>query len=320
MKSLSRKDLVLLVALTLAWGLTWPVMKMGVRQLPPLFFRAISAAGGLALLVVYARATGVPLRLARADRVDIVRLAIPNVVIWQVAVILAMTLLPAGRGAILGYTMPLWAALIGALFYGEHPAPRQWVGIGAAMVAAALLLSSELQGLAGHPAGTALMLAAAASWGYGMHEARRRATHMHALATIVWMFVVALVALVGASAAFEFDRWRMPRAGEWLTVGYSMAVSMAFCHVVWLRLARRLPAAASGLSMMMIPVVGVFSGQWLLGESPRWQDYAALALIVFSLATALLPSRRGPPDAEGAEAPLASRTYVRSESAPRCAK
>jgi drug/metabolite transporter (DMT)-like permease len=289
--TLSRRDLALLVALTLAWGLTWPVMKMGVRDLPPLMFRALGAAGGLAILVLYARLTGVPLRLARADRVDVVMLAIPNVVVWQIAVILAMTMLPAGRGAILGYTMPLWAALIGALFYGEHPAPRQWVGIGAAMCAAALLLSSELLGLAGHPAGTVLMLAAAASWGYGMHQARRRARHVNALATIVWMFAVALAALVAASAAFEFGRWRLPRGSEWFAVGYSMAISMAFCHVVWLRLARRLPAAASGLSMMMIPVVGVFSGQWLLGEAPRWQDYAALALIVFSLATALLPSR-----------------------------
>jgi drug/metabolite transporter (DMT)-like permease len=59
---------------------------------------------------------------------------------------------------------------------------------------------------------------------------------------------------------------------------------------VWLRLARRLPPAASGLSMMMIPALGVFSSLWLLGEQPRWQDDIALALIVFSLATVLLPS------------------------------
>jgi drug/metabolite transporter (DMT)-like permease len=71
-----------------------------------------------------------------------------------------------------------------------------------------------------------------------------------------------------------------------------MAISMAFCHVAWLHLARRLPPAASGLSMMMIPVLGVFSSMWLLGERPRWQDYIALALIVFSLATVLLPARR----------------------------
>jgi len=38
MNTLSRRDAVLLVLLTLAWGFTWPVMKYGVRELPPLFF------------------------------------------------------------------------------------------------------------------------------------------------------------------------------------------------------------------------------------------------------------------------------------------
>ena len=38
--------------------------------------------------------------------------------------------------------------------------------------------------------------------------------------------------------------------------------------------------AASGLSVMMIPVLGVFSGMVVLGEQPHWQDYAALVLIL----------------------------------------
>jgi threonine/homoserine efflux transporter RhtA len=56
-------------------------------------------------------------------------------------------------------------------------------------------------------------------------------------------------------------------------------------------LARKLPPAASGLSVMMIPVLGVFSGMWMLDEQPSWQDYAALALILVALSTVLLPSR-----------------------------
>ena len=56
-------------------------------------------------------------------------------------------------------------------------------------------------------------------------------------------------------------------------------------------LARKLPPAASGLSVMLIPVLGVFSGMWILGEQPYWQDYAALLLILLALSTVLLPTR-----------------------------
>ncbi len=293
MNRLTRTDTVLLVLMTLAWGLNWPVMKYGVHALPPLFFRMLCVGGALPILALVARLTAVPLTLPRADWSGIVRLAVPNVVVWHVAVIVALTLLPAGRSAILGYTMPLWAAVIGALGFGEHPPPRHWVGVAAALLATVLLLSSELTSLAGRPAGTLLMLFAAAAWGYGTHQARRHALHVPALTAIFWMLALALAVLAAASVAFERDSWRAPRPVEWAAIGFNMAISIAFCHVVWLRLARRLPPAASGLSMMMIPALGVFSSIWLLGERPRWQDYAALALIVFSLATVLLPGRAG---------------------------
>jgi drug/metabolite transporter (DMT)-like permease len=42
----------------------------------------------------------------------------------------------------------------------------------------------------------------------------------------------------------------------------------------------------------MIPVVGVFSGMWLLGEKPHWQEYAAMVLVIASLGTVLIPPRR----------------------------
>jgi len=291
MNSLTRRDALLLVLLTLSWGFTWPIMKLGVRELPPLFFRTLCIAGALVILALYARLSRVSLALERSDWFDVACLALPNVVVWHMAVILALTQLPAGRSAILGYTMPLWSALIGVLWYGERPPVRHWLGVAAALLATGLLLSSEFTQLAGRPTGTLLMLLAAASWGYGTHQARRRAIHMPALTVIFWMLALALAVMLAASLAFERDRWRMPLPVEWAAIGFNMAISMAFCHVAWLHLARRLPPAAGGLSMMMIPALGVFSSMWLLGERPRWQDYVALALIVLSLATVLLPAR-----------------------------
>ena len=41
---------MLLAALTLTWGLNWPVMKVGVTGFPPLTFRSISMWLGLPVL------------------------------------------------------------------------------------------------------------------------------------------------------------------------------------------------------------------------------------------------------------------------------
>jgi len=72
---------------------------------------------------------------------------------------------------------------------------------------------------------------------------------------------------------------------------YNLLVAFLFCYWAWTRIAIVAPVGVSSLSVMMIPVVGVFSGMLVLGETPRWQDYVALFLVVGALATVLLPSK-----------------------------
>lgn len=293
MAELSRRDLTLLVLLTLFWGVNWPVMKLGVAQLPPLFFRSLCIAGGLVVIWAWAVARGISLRVPQGAWPTIVKLALPNVIVWHLLVIIAVKMLPSGRAAILGFTMPVWAVVLGLLLFKERPLPRHWVGVLAAAIGIVLLLASELTSLAGAPLGTLLMLTAAACWGYGTHLMRRLLTGMPIIALTFWMLVLTLAVMTAAAALFELAHWRMPTTVEWASIVYNMVLAIAFCHVVWSMLARKLPPAASGLSVMMIPVLGVFSGMWILGERPSWQDYAALVLILVALSTVLLPSREG---------------------------
>lgn len=290
MVGLSRRDLVLLALLTLFWGVNWPVMKFGVAEMPPLYFRSLCIGGGLVFIWAWARMTNVPLTVPPGAWPSIVKLAVPNVMVWHLLAIYAVKLLASGRAAILGYTMPVWAVVFGLLLFKERPLPRHWFGVVAAFIATLLLLSSEFTKLAGSPLGTILMLTAAASWGYGTHLMRRHLTAMPTIALTFWMLALTLAATTLVSVVTEFDQWRMPVPLEWVSIVYNMAIAIAFCHVVWSMLARNLPPAASGLSVMLIPVVGVFSGMLMLGEEPHWQDYAALALILVALSTVLLPS------------------------------
>ena len=66
----------------------------------------------------------------------------------------------------------------------------------------------------------------------------------------------------------------------------------AFAQTAWLVLARGLPPIASSLSVMLIPVLGVFSGALALREPLHWQDFSAVALMVLSIAAVLVPRRR----------------------------
>jgi len=291
MTQLSRKDLVLLALLTLFWGLNWPVMKIGVREFPPLTFRTISMVGGLAVIWLAARAQGASLAVPAGARMTVIRLAIPNMLIWHSLIIIGVKLLSSGRAAILGYTMPAWVVLSGLIFFGDRISRSALVGIALAMSGALLLLSSEFSRLSGQPVGTVLALIAAAGWGFGTVLMKRTQLDMPTISLTFWMLSLTTTIMAMLALIFEYPAMRLPNLIEWGAIIYNSAIIFGFAHVVWFRLARILPPVASSLSVMFIPVLGTFSGAWILGEVPHWQDYVAMLLILGAMSTVLFQPR-----------------------------
>ncbi len=291
MTQLSRKDLVLLALLTLFWGLNRPIMKIGVRELPPLTFRTISMLGGLVVIWIAARMQGASLAIPAGRAMTVIRLAIPNMLIWHSMIIIGVKLLSSGRAAILGYTMPAWAVLSGLIFFGDRISRSALLGIALAMSGALLLLSSEFSRLSGQPLGTVLALIAAAGWGFGTVLMKRTQLDMPTISLTFWMLSLTTAIMAILALIFEYPNIRMPNLIEWGAIIYNSAIIFGFAHVVWFRLARILPPVASSLSVMFIPVLGTFSGAWLLDEVPHWQDYVAMLLILGAMSTVLFKPR-----------------------------
>jgi drug/metabolite transporter (DMT)-like permease len=294
--ALSRRDLLLLALLTFLWGVNWPVMKAGVNDFPPLTFRMIGVIGGVALLFAVARLRSMPLRIPREHWRELFLLGVTNMALWYVLAIYGVSLLSSGRAAILGYTMPVWAALLGFALHGERLDGRTLLGVAAAVVAVALLMSSELSAIAGSPLGALLMLSAAITWAFGTRMMRRRMVQAPLVVLTFWMMVIALVLCIPVAVLLESDRLvRMPNAVEWGAILFNVFLVFGLAQLLWFRLATILPPVASGLSVMLIPVVGLLSGMLLLGETPSWPDYAALGFVIASIATVLLPKRESVP-------------------------
>jgi drug/metabolite transporter (DMT)-like permease len=296
--SLSPRQLLLLVLLTLAWGLNWPVMKLGVTGFAPLTFRALSMWLGLPVLYAAVHWMRADLRIPRSDWPELAKLTFTNMLVWHVLAILSVQALSSGRAAILGYTMPIFSALWGRALFGERLARRQVIGIAAAAIGVALLLWYEVGSMAGRPWGALGMLVAAAAWGLGTQQLRRTRVTASTAALTWWMTVVTTLVMTLLAAALEHDRWAWPDTITSLAIAYNAVLIFGFAQPVWLVLARSLPPAASTLSVMMIPVLGAVSGAVALHETLHWQDGAAVVLMGVAIASVLWP-RREPRDARG---------------------
>jgi drug/metabolite transporter (DMT)-like permease len=294
MHRLNGRQVVTLVLLTLTWGSNWPVMKIGVTGFPPLTFRALSIVLGLPVLALALVALKVPFAIPRRHWKELALLTLTNMLVWHVCIILAVRQLSSGRAAILGYTMPIFSALIGARLFGAKLAPRAWLGVGAAAVGVVLLLWYEFTGLAGHPAGVVLALVAAGVWALGTQLLRHTRIEAPTLAIAFWMIAAAAVVMTLLAAIFEHAQWEAPPAPVAWAILYNAVLIFGYAHAAWFSLARSLPPIASTLSVMFIPVLGVFSGALWLHEVLHWQDWAAVALMVVAIASVLWPARVPP--------------------------
>lgn len=289
--SLTRRQSVTLVLLTLFWGVNWPVMKGAVNGYPAFTFRALSMLLGLPCLALVMVAMRVPFGIARRHWREVLVLGVTNMVVWHVLLMLALPLLSSGRAAILGYTMPVFSALWGFGLFGERLRARQLLGVAAAGGGVVLLLWHELFRLSGAPWAAAALLFGTSIWALGTQQMRRTRVEAPTLAIAFWMTVMATIAVVACSVGLERDAWRMPPAPTLAAIAYNALLIFGFCQPAWFSLARSLPPVASSISVCMIPVLGLLSGAALLGEVLHWQDGVAVALIVLAIGAVLLPGR-----------------------------
>lgn len=289
--AIPRAGLVLLGLLSIGWGFNWPIMKVVVAEIPHWTFRGDCIVLASLGLFAIARLSGQSLRVPPGRWPQLIAMAACNITGWNVLAIHGVSLLPSGRAAILGYTMPVWSALLGAWFLGEALDRRRLAGLALGMGGMVLLAGAELVTLGSNPAGVGFMIAAAICWAAGLTIYKRDPLPMPITTQTAWQALIGGVPVALAGHSLETVDWG--HVSFWAMFGfwYNVFIALLFCYWAWNKLVQMVPASVSSLGSLIIPVVGVFSGMVFLGEVPRWQDFAALVLVLAAIATVLLPRR-----------------------------
>lgn len=289
MTTLSRRQLTGLVLLTLMWGLNWPVMKLALREIAPLHFRSLTMLLGAAALAVYFGMQGIRLLpKSRGEWRAVILLGLPNILGWHALSIIGVAYLPAGRAAILGFTMPVWTVLLGVLFYKERMNARLLLAVASVLTGITLLLWNEWAQLAGNPVGIAWMQGAALCWALGTIWMRRAQLTLPAETLVVWMMVLSAGVIALLALWIEpTQQWQLSPA-VWISLVWSVLINYGAAQVIWFALARALPPATSAMSVMAVPLIGTLSAPLIVGEWPHWQDMAAMVCVVIAIAAVLL--------------------------------
>ena len=282
-----------LVGLTLVWGFNWTALKVAVTEVAPFTFRSLCLGLGSGVLFAFLRAGGQPLAIPRDQWGRLALIAFFNITCWNMLVVFGLATLPSGRAAILAYTMPAWAIPLSVLLLGERMTARKLFGLALGMAGMLLLVWDEFHRIQGAPHGALMVLGAAFTWAIGTILQKKYPVKAPLAGFTAWMMLIGGVPIyIGALLLEDFSKLSGISFNAFLAVAYNVLLAFAFAHWAWIKIATSVSVTVFSLSMLVIPVVGVFSGILFLGERPGWPEYAALVFVLGSLATVVIPQKK----------------------------
>jgi drug/metabolite transporter (DMT)-like permease len=283
-----RRALLLLSFLALVWGTNWPLFPIAVREFSVWTFRTFSIGIAIVTLAIIMRLRGDSFVLPRRVWPAAVAVGLVYLVIWNTATTFAALWIPSGHAAVLGYTMPLWAALISVAIYRERFTGRLLAAIAAGALAVALLMREDFAAFARAPQGLLLGLAAGVAWAVGTHVQKRTDWGAGQFAVTFWQIVICWVPIAVVACIVGDRQLFVPST---LTIGlvvYISVVPMALGYTAWNLIVGLLPAQVAALASVAVPVVAMSVGA-AIGSEPFGPIHAlAMGLAALSVYLALV--------------------------------
>jgi drug/metabolite transporter (DMT)-like permease len=255
-----RKAVPLVVVLTILWGSSWPLFPVAVREVSVWTFRSVSMVASAMALFLLARVRGDSLRIPRKHWGTIVAAALSYIVVWNVSSTFAAVLIPSGQAAILGYTMPIWTALLAWLVLGQRPTARVLLALVIGAAGVLLLVWDGSDAYARAPLGFALGLLAGVGWACGTLILKSRPVPVPPLVLTAWQVLVAAVPITVVAIALGSHQWFMPSTATIASIAYITLVPMALGNVAWFSIVGMLPANIAALSSVLVPVIAMVAG------------------------------------------------------------
>jgi drug/metabolite transporter (DMT)-like permease len=287
----SRRDRTIgflcLVVTAFGWALNWPLMKLLLQEWPPLFARGLAGTLAAAILALLALGRGQSLGVPRRAIGRLIFASFTNVFAWMGFGTMAMKYVTVGEGALIAYTMPIWAMLFACAFLHIRPALRDIAALVLGIAGVALLLGADGFALtAGKLTGIALALSCAVLFALG-NVLNRKALPMPPLVVVAWQVGLGCLVMLVLGIAFEHPHVRAITPTGIACFVYMMLVPMGLCYLTWFETLRRLPPTSASTGMLLVPVIGVVSAAVILGEPLGLREIGAMALTLGGVTLAL---------------------------------
>jgi len=282
--SLSLRHFLLALAVVAVWGSNFVVIKLALGQMPPLLFATLRFAVVVLPMVFFLPRPAVPWRNLAGYGLLI------GVGQFGLLFVAMNGHISPGLASLVIQVQVFFTIGLAMLLAGESLQRLQWLALLLAACGLSVIVvhtdgSTTLVGLG-------LVLLAALSWAGG-NLVSRSAGRINMVAYVVWSSLFAVPPL--ALLTLWLEGWDALAGGiahanalTWAAVAWQAWGNSMFGYAAWGWLLSRYSAATITPMALLVPLVGMGSSAWWLGEPlPDWKLMAA-ALVMTGLALNLL--------------------------------
>ena len=286
-------------AVYIVWGSTYLAIRIGIASFPPLILAGLRhLTVGLFLYPILRRTTGIR----------------PTPANWRTAVVTGALLLfvgnggvswaeltvPSGIAALLVATVSLWLVIVDWLRPGGvRPVPRVVMGLLIGFAGLALLVGPAHLGGSERvdPRGAAVLVIASLAWACGSLYSKHGAMPASAMLGVAMQsFAGGVILLIAGLFAGEFRGLHFGAISlrSWLALCYLIVFGSGIGFSAYIYILQKSTAARVATYAFVNPVVALFLGWLIVGETITLRTVIAAAVILTAVILVITAPHRAP--------------------------
>lgn len=275
----------LFIFIIFSWGLAWPVNKIGLEYMSPLWYTATRLIVGtitMMALVITIKKFSLP---KFRDLPLILIIGLLQISIYILLANIGLAYLPAGRSSLLAYTTPLWIMPAATLFFHEEAGPLRWVGFFLGIGGLTLLLSPWDMDWTNNNVlfGSAMLLLASLCWAISMLCIRYMEWRKSPLELIPWQLLAGTIPILLFAWIKEPHVTVTWNASLILSLAYTGFLVTGLSYWSGVVINRALPTIVVSLGFLIVPVFSLVISAVFMHEVISLVTATAMGLILLGL-------------------------------------
>ena len=275
---------LIMVGLTLSWGLNQVSIKLALPEIPPFIQATIRSTGAFVIIALVAQHRGVSLTWRDGTLAGgLIAGALFGAEFLLIFPALQFT--AASRATLFIYTAPFFVALGSGFLLGENLRAVQWLGLVCSFAGLVVAFGVPDAARDGRQLlGDIMMVGAGAAWGATTLVIKAsRLRSAPAEKVLAWQLAVSIPMLAAGALLMGERMTASPSAWSLGWLAYQTFWVVSLTYAVWFAMVQRYSASHLSAFTFLTPLFGVASGHFVLGEPISWAFAVAVALVIGGL-------------------------------------